>query len=69
VDWVRPPDRLGELLAQSDYVVIAAPHTPATAGMISLRGNKALRRLSQVSGEKGTEQEKGQQDGRTTIYR
>src|SRR5688572_30281245 len=26
--------------------------------MISLRGNKALRRLSQVSGEKGTEQKK-----------
>ena len=26
-------DRLPELLAQSDYVVIAAPHTPETAGL------------------------------------
>lgn len=30
VDWVGPPDRLSDLLAESDYVVIAAPHTPAT---------------------------------------
>ncbi len=28
---VWPVDRLGELLSQSDYVVIAAPHTPETA--------------------------------------
>ena len=28
---VWPVDRLGELLGQSDYVVIAAPHTPETA--------------------------------------
>lgn len=28
---VWPVERLGELLAQSDYVVIAAPHTPETA--------------------------------------
>jgi phosphoglycerate dehydrogenase-like enzyme len=27
---VWPTDRLGELLARSDYVVIAAPHTPET---------------------------------------
>ena len=27
---VWPVERLGELLAQSDYVVIAAPHTPGT---------------------------------------
>ena len=33
VDWVRPPDRLDDLLAESDYVVIAAPHTPATERM------------------------------------
>jgi phosphoglycerate dehydrogenase-like enzyme len=33
VDWVRPSDRLDELLAESDYVVIAAPHTPATQRM------------------------------------
>ncbi|HEV3263058.1 MAG TPA: D-2-hydroxyacid dehydrogenase [Gemmataceae bacterium] len=37
------PDRLGELLAQSDFVVIAAPHTPATYKLINrerLRGMK-----------------------------
>jgi phosphoglycerate dehydrogenase-like enzyme len=33
VDWVRRPDRLADLLAESDYVVIAAPHTPATTRM------------------------------------
>src|SRR5262245_15795214 len=31
VDWIGPPEQLPELLAQSDYVVIAAPHTPRTA--------------------------------------
>lgn len=30
VDEVWQPDRLGDLLAQSDFVVIAAPHTPET---------------------------------------
>jgi phosphoglycerate dehydrogenase-like enzyme len=30
VDWVRTPDQLPDLLNESDYVVIAAPHTPAT---------------------------------------
>ena len=30
---VWPPDRLNDLLEQSDYVVIAAPHTPQTAGL------------------------------------
>lgn len=33
VDWLRPPRHLPELLSASDYVVIAAPHTPTTAGM------------------------------------
>jgi len=33
VDNVWPLERLPELLAQSDYVVIAAPHTPETAGL------------------------------------
>jgi phosphoglycerate dehydrogenase-like enzyme len=31
VDWLRPADALHELLAEADYVVIAAPHTPRTA--------------------------------------
>jgi phosphoglycerate dehydrogenase-like enzyme len=33
VEWVRRPGQLPDLLAESDYVVIAAPHTPATAKM------------------------------------
>jgi phosphoglycerate dehydrogenase-like enzyme len=32
-DSVWPLDRLDDLLAGSDYVVICAPHTPATQGM------------------------------------
>jgi phosphoglycerate dehydrogenase-like enzyme len=33
VSAVWPVERLGELLARSDFVVIAAPHTPQTAKM------------------------------------
>jgi phosphoglycerate dehydrogenase-like enzyme len=33
VEALWPVDRLSNLLGQSDFVVIAAPHTPATAGM------------------------------------
>jgi phosphoglycerate dehydrogenase-like enzyme len=33
VDDVWPLDRLSDLLATADYVVIAAPHTPETAGL------------------------------------
>jgi phosphoglycerate dehydrogenase-like enzyme len=33
VDAVWPLDRLADLLAKADYVVIAAPHTPETAGL------------------------------------
>jgi phosphoglycerate dehydrogenase-like enzyme len=33
VKQVWKPDRLGELLGSSDFVVIAAPHTPDTARM------------------------------------
>jgi phosphoglycerate dehydrogenase-like enzyme len=33
VEWLRPPAELAALLGESDYVVIAAPHTPATARM------------------------------------
>jgi phosphoglycerate dehydrogenase-like enzyme len=35
VDQVWQPDRLPELLAESDFVVIAAPHTPATFKLFS----------------------------------
>ena len=34
VDAVWPPERLHDLLAQSDVVVIAAPHTPQTKRLI-----------------------------------
>lgn len=33
VEAVWPPDRLHDLLEWSDYVVIAAPHTPQTEGL------------------------------------
>jgi phosphoglycerate dehydrogenase-like enzyme len=34
VEDVWPPDRLADLLAQSDVVVLAAPHTPETKRLI-----------------------------------
>lgn len=34
LDRVYPPEALPELLRESDYVVVAAPHTPATRGLI-----------------------------------
>jgi len=35
LDRVLPPERLSELLAESDFVVLAAPLTPDTHGLIS----------------------------------
>jgi len=46
VDWVRPPDRLVDLLAESDYVVIAAPHTPQTAGMFRREQMRQMKRTA-----------------------
>src|SRR6266851_2528250 len=37
VDEVWPPERLPDLLAQSDVVVLAAPHTPETKRLIGRR--------------------------------
>jgi phosphoglycerate dehydrogenase-like enzyme len=34
VDEVMGPDRLGELVARSDYIVVTAPLTPETRGLI-----------------------------------
>jgi phosphoglycerate dehydrogenase-like enzyme len=43
VDAVWPPDRLLDLLAQSDVVVIAAPHTPDTRRLIGRREIEAMK--------------------------
>jgi phosphoglycerate dehydrogenase-like enzyme len=44
VEAVWPPDRLLELLAQSDVVVLAAPHTPETKRLIGRREVEAMKR-------------------------
>jgi phosphoglycerate dehydrogenase-like enzyme len=44
VDAVWPPDRLLDLLAQSDVVVLAAPHTPETRHLIGRRELDAFKR-------------------------
>ena len=44
VDEVCAPDRLLDLLAQSDVVVIAAPHTPDTKRLIGRREVEAMKR-------------------------
>ena len=33
IDWVKSMDKLDDLLSESDFVVVAAPHTPETDGM------------------------------------
>jgi phosphoglycerate dehydrogenase-like enzyme len=42
LDRVLPPERVGELLAESDFVVLAAPLTPDTLGLI---GDAAIERM------------------------
>lgn len=44
VDAIWPPDRLLELLGQSDVVVLAAPHTPETKRLIGRREVEAMKR-------------------------
>jgi phosphoglycerate dehydrogenase-like enzyme len=44
VEEVWPPDRLHDLLAQSDVVVLAAPHTPETKRLIGRRELDAVKR-------------------------
>jgi phosphoglycerate dehydrogenase-like enzyme len=34
LDGVFPPERINDLMAQSDFVVVAAPLTPQTSGMV-----------------------------------
>jgi phosphoglycerate dehydrogenase-like enzyme len=45
-DAVWGVDRLAELLAASDYVVICAPHTPATAGMFHRERIREMKRTA-----------------------
>lgn len=44
LDEVWPSDRLDEMLAESDYVVIAAPHTPATFKLFQKPRFQAMKR-------------------------
>lgn len=44
LDDVWPTDRLDDLLAESDYVVIAAPHTPETTKLFRTSRFKAMKR-------------------------
>lgn len=44
LDEVWPTDRLNDLLAESDYVVIAAPHTPETAKLFRTPRFEAMKR-------------------------
>jgi phosphoglycerate dehydrogenase-like enzyme len=44
VEWLRPPEHLPSLLAESDYVVVAAPHTPATAKMFGREQFRHMKR-------------------------
>jgi phosphoglycerate dehydrogenase-like enzyme len=44
VEEVWPPDRLHDLLAQSDVVVLAAPHTPETKRLIGRRELDRIKR-------------------------
>lgn len=37
VDWIGPPDRLGEMMAASDVLIISAPLTRATEKVIGAR--------------------------------
>lgn len=41
--WVYPQDQLEVVLGQSDYVVIAVPATPATAGLIGAKQLAAMK--------------------------
>ncbi len=44
VEAIWEPDRLDDLLAASDFVVIAAPHTPETEGLFDLERISKMKR-------------------------
>ena len=43
-----PPEELGQLLAESDFVAIAAPHTPRTAGWFSRPQFQAMKHSARL---------------------
>jgi len=43
LDAVYPPDRVADLMRESDYVVAAAPNTPGTRGLIGEREIAAMK--------------------------
>lgn len=45
---VWPPEELGQLLAESDFVVIAAPHTPQTAGWFRRSQFQSMKRSARL---------------------
>ena len=44
IDWVAPTSRLEEMLVATDYLVIAAPLTEATRGLIAMPQLKRMKR-------------------------
>lgn len=44
IDWLADLERLDELLAESDFVVVAAPHTPDTENMFQLDRFRTMKR-------------------------
>lgn len=46
IEAVWPPARLGDLLGQSDFVVIAAPHTPETAKLFRRAQLRQMKRTA-----------------------
>jgi phosphoglycerate dehydrogenase-like enzyme len=44
VDWLGGPADLDRLLAEADFVVLAAPHTPETRGLIGNRQFQTMKR-------------------------
>jgi phosphoglycerate dehydrogenase-like enzyme len=43
IDWIATADRLGELLARADFVVLACPLSETTRGMIGMRELKRMK--------------------------
>ncbi|KAG2489804.1 hypothetical protein HYH03_011753 [Edaphochlamys debaryana] len=43
VEKIYPPDQLNQLMAESDYVVMATPHTPATHRMVGAAALACMR--------------------------